>query len=72
MPKETYIDAGDKVRVTNGVLEDTHKRKAKPDLVGKNGVVLENDGWGWCTVRLEDGTTHGLWNGKDLELIEDE
>ena len=66
----SYIDVGDHVFVTEGVLEDTHKRKARPELVGKQGLVVENDGWGFCRVLIEDGTYAHLWNTKDLRLNE--
>jgi len=62
-----YLDAGDRVVVTEGVREDTHARAARPDLVGKRGIVRSNDGWGLCHVEFNDGTFATLWNAKDLE-----
>lgn len=61
-----YITVGDRVVVTEGVLEDEHMRKAKPELVGQHGVVEDEDGWGFCRVRLDDGSMASLWNEKDL------
>lgn len=65
-----FIDVGDHVFVTEGILEDAHMRKARPELLGKQGLVVENDGWGFCRVLLEDGTYANLWNKKDLQLNE--
>lgn len=62
-----YLDHGDRVIVTDGVLEDAHARSARPELVGKHGVIVENDGWGRCVVVFDDGTQATLWNKLDLE-----
>lgn len=73
MPQELgYIDAGDRVVVTEGVLEAAHARPACPQHLGKTGTVIMNSGWGICRVRLDDGTTASLWNGIDLDYAPDE
>lgn len=45
-------------------------RMPRPEAVGKRGVVVHNDGWGFCTVDLDDGSRISAWNGKDLEREE--
>lgn len=62
-----YIDQGDRVIVTAGIAEPTHQRLGVPAAAGQHGVVLDQDGWGLCTVRLDNGAEICAWNGKDLE-----
>ena len=64
---DSYIDKGDRVIVTEGILESAHGRSAQPKLLGKHGIVEHNDGWGRCDVLFDDGTRATLWNVKDLE-----
>lgn len=62
-----YIDMGDRVVVKPDIAESAHARMPRPGAIGKHGVVLENDGYGMCTVRLDDDGVIHAWNAKDLE-----
>ena len=64
--EHAWIDAGDRVVVTDGIRERAHARSPRPEAAGKHGIVEENDGWGRCDVLLDDGTRILAWNGKDL------
>jgi hypothetical protein len=66
----SYIDTGDRVRLTDALRDDVHLRPAAPDLVGATGTVVSNDGWGLCRVALDDGGYAQAWNGIDLERAE--
>lgn len=68
MTGQGYIDTGDRVVITAGLAEPEHARSARPEHVGKHGVVESNDGWGRCEVLLDCGARIMAWNGKDLEL----
>ena len=65
-----YIDNGDLVKVINvgsggtpidGVTSDDKR------YLGKIGTVINNNGWGLCTVEFPDGSRVRFWNGADLE-----
>jgi hypothetical protein len=58
---------GDRVIVGEHIAQPEHQRATYPDAVGMHGIITENDGWGLCTVALDDGTTIKAWNGADLE-----
>jgi hypothetical protein len=60
MPKSAgYIDRGDRVKVRN------------VKAFGAHGIVISNNGWGRCEVRLDDGRTLDFMNVRDL-IYEDE
>jgi len=69
---DPFIDTGDRVVTTAGLGEPQHARLARPEHVGKRGVVISNDGWGLCTVELEDGSLVTAWNIYDLERYVEE
>lgn len=59
-----YIDTGDRV-----VIEGEGNEFGSSDLrphKGQHGVVLSNDGSGFCVVRLDSGVVVYAWNGADL------
>ena len=60
-----YIDRGDRVIIVG----DTHANGSSVLAAhqGKHGVVLSNDGFGLCEVRLDDGTIVTAWNSADLK-----
>lgn len=60
------IVVGDRVVITDGVREATHKRPACPHIEGLHGIVSDEDGWGFCTVEIDGGSRARLWNVKDL------
>lgn len=62
----SYIDKDDRVVVLAHIEEQAHARMPYPDAVGKHGIVLSNDGWGLCAVKLDDGSTIRAWNHADL------
>lgn len=70
MTDKGYIDTGDRVVIiSDGTITgfggaDLSKHK------GKHGLVLGNDGWGCCTVKLDDGETVTAWNSSDLKREE--
>lgn len=64
-----YPDTGDRVRVLPRAAEPEHRRGARPELVGQEGRIIHNDGYGFCAVEFDDGTRAALWNGCDLELV---
>lgn len=59
-----YIDSGDRVVVTGNarVLGSDNLT----DHQGKHGLVIGNDGWGKCSVQLDDGSYITAWNDADL------
>jgi len=67
MATKNYINGRDKVIVkkvigVNGSANDK-------SYIGKTGIVISNDGFGLCEVRLDDGRRGRFWNGNDLERI---
>ena len=62
-----FLDAGDRVVITDGIAEEAHARTPRPDAAGKHGLIEGNDGWGLCEVLLDDGTRIRAWNAHDLK-----
>ncbi len=61
---EEYITVGDRVVISpNRGLGASNLRPHD----GKHGVVIKEDGYGYCKVRLDDGTEVYAWNIRDLE-----
>lgn len=61
---KAYITVGDRVTILPS------RGLGASDLRphdGKHGVVIEEDGWGFCRVRLDDGTEVFAWNLRDLQ-----
>ena len=67
MVTRDYIDRGDRVIVKQLIgISGSVKDKS---YIGKTGVVISNDGFGLCEVKLDDGRKGMFWNGNDLERI---
>ena len=61
----SYLDRGDRV-----VIKNSTNKFGSDDLSihqGKHGVILENNGWGLCSVELDDGTLIKAWSNADLK-----
>lgn len=68
-PREDAIpDVGDRVVIVSDGNPNGFGGQFLREHKGKHGVVLSNDGWGRCSVRLDDGSVVDCWNAADLGL----
>lgn len=65
------IDTGDRVVISSDGTITGFGGQSLKQHKGKHGVVIGNDGWGCCAVRLDDGFIVSAWNGVDLTREED-
>lgn len=70
MPKDKgYISTGDRIVVKN--VENFNSgfggTSLREEDLGQIGVVIHEDGWGHCEVRLDNGREISCWNGKNLD-----
>jgi hypothetical protein len=65
----SYIDTGDRVIVKSGKNQSNGfgGSNIAEQHEGLHGLVLSNDGWGHCSVLLDNGETISCWNGANLE-----
>lgn len=74
MTTKNYIDTGDRIVVSSTDNANTGfgGGSLRPEHLGMHGKVLRNDGWGHCSVLLDNGDEVSCWNGANLSLEEDE
>ncbi len=65
---KAYITVGDRVTILphKGLFGSSNLQPHD----GKCGVVISEDGYGFCRVRLDDGIEVNAWNSRDLEREE--
>lgn len=66
-----YLTDGDRVVVLEHISQDAHARTPRPEAAGHHGEIINNDGWGLCKVRLDNGEVIYAWNNADLTREED-
>lgn len=62
----TYIDKGDRVVIKSDGTQTGFGGNNLKEHKGKHGIVLRNDGFGLCKVKLDDGNEVSAWNSADL------
>jgi hypothetical protein len=68
MPRELgYISTDDRVVIKSRGNETGFGGQDLTGHIGKRGTVLSEEGFGLCTVRLDDGGVVEAWNGADLD-----
>ena len=65
-----FIDKGDRVVIKSDGHPNGFGGQVLTEHKGKHGLVLSNDGFGRCSVLLDDGKAVDCWNGADLEREE--
>ena len=67
-----YPDVGDRVIVIRNANAGSVGQQSSnlSEHIGKHGVITANDGWGLCSVELDDGARVLAWNRYDLQKEE--
>lgn len=64
-----YIDTGDRIVVkATGTSNGFGSSTLKDEHVGMHGIVVSNDGYGNCRVKLDNGEYASCWNGQSLDF----
>lgn len=66
--EKTTPDTGDRVVISSEGTITGFGGQSLKQYCGQHGVILQNDGWGCCSVRLDSGRIVIAWNGADLTL----
>ena len=62
-----YPDVGDRVVIVSDGHPNGFGGQDLSSVRGERGIIVSNDGWGRCLVRLDSGREVDAWNGADLE-----